>query len=493
MFKGEDGKFSRSLYDIYLRNSGRSENEVVSGLKQDMTITELTGVFENAAVVMSDDYVKTLYLAQHDKRKIELYKILPATVASIPEPNAEEIKAEYEKTKDNYALPEQRSVNYIEISAADFKGDVSEDEISKEYNDNIDTYTIPEKLDLKQIMLDSEDKATKALAELNAGKNFGEVSKAYNNQALTEDMKAVTRQTLPAEISDKVFALKAGEYSEVLKSKLGYHIFRLVSKTEKKIQSVEEVRNNIVQEIKKRKSEDEFYKVMTRLEDSLASSGALDSIAKEYGVEVRKTDFFSMNDKEIPSKLKNFVATAFKTMKGENSDLIDGGNGVFYALSVNDVKPSATQELEKVKAKVVESWKAEKQRNLLDEKVKKIISAENFNAALSGEKANFEKKELVVGRDGGDLPQELIGNIYKTSAGKYTAQVYEPSGKSYFVAKVIGNEAAEYKPDGEEAKQFREQLISQRQNDMFDAYLNELKRKYKVQIAHNAQPEQQQP
>ncbi len=71
---------------------------------------------------------------------------------------------------------------------------------------------------------------SKAYSELKAGKNFEDVSVEYSNTESVKKVKGnigyITAFTLPYLIESLVYNLKAGDFSNIYKSKAGYHIFK---------------------------------------------------------------------------------------------------------------------------------------------------------------------------------------------------------------------------------------------------------------------------
>lgn len=74
---------------------------------------------------------------------------------------------------------------------------------------------------------------TKAYKDLKAGKNFEDVASQYSTDSITKanngNIGYITVFTLPYSIENIVYRLKPGEYSNIYKSSIGYHIFKNVS------------------------------------------------------------------------------------------------------------------------------------------------------------------------------------------------------------------------------------------------------------------------
>ena len=89
-----------------------------------------------------------------------------------------------------------------------------------------------EQVHVRQILTYNEDDAKAALDQLKAGKDFDELATLYDPVTHGE-LGWVPRGYLLDSKADKaVFTLKAGEYSEIIATKAGFHIFKVVERGE---------------------------------------------------------------------------------------------------------------------------------------------------------------------------------------------------------------------------------------------------------------------
>jgi hypothetical protein len=98
--------------------------------------------------------------------------------------------------------------------------------------------TTADQVHARQILVLDEDNATYAYADLQTGTEFGTLAYAYDPQ-LGGDLSwfpvwGLTQQN----VADAAFALQPGEYSEVIKSAIGYHIVFVIERDANHILSV---------------------------------------------------------------------------------------------------------------------------------------------------------------------------------------------------------------------------------------------------------------
>lgn len=125
--------------------------------------------------------------------------------------------------------------------------DISEDEIRKAYNDNYSNMPVSRKAHLFQIFTTDKQQAEKAMAELNRGLSFNEVASRYSEGPEKEDGGdlGMVEDTVYPEIFSEAFKLRVGEYSDIIKSEYGYHIFLVKEYGQAKQASYDELKTDI--------------------------------------------------------------------------------------------------------------------------------------------------------------------------------------------------------------------------------------------------------
>lgn len=137
---------------------------------------------------------------------------------------------------------------YIQMLAADI--DISEEEIKNYYEQNKREFLLPERVKVSQILVNSEAEAVRLQNQLKAGGEALFRQLARENSLGPEssrggEMGIFKLNELPEEIEKVIFSLKEGEISSVVESPYGFHIFRLDSRLEPRLLSLEEASDKI--------------------------------------------------------------------------------------------------------------------------------------------------------------------------------------------------------------------------------------------------------
>jgi parvulin-like peptidyl-prolyl isomerase len=87
-----------------------------------------------------------------------------------------------------------------------------------------------EQIHLRQILTYNEEDARAALEELKAGADFDELAARFDPVTLGELGWVPRGYLLDAKADEAVFALQAGEYSDVIATDAGFHIFKALER-----------------------------------------------------------------------------------------------------------------------------------------------------------------------------------------------------------------------------------------------------------------------
>jgi parvulin-like peptidyl-prolyl isomerase len=142
------------------------------------------------------------------------------------------------------------------------------------FKENRFKYVEPEKIKARQIYLrvntegeidGVRDKAERLSDRLKEGEDFIALAKVFSEDSLFKDkggdLGYFARGRLVPELEEPVFHLREGEISPVLKTKGGFHIFKLEDRIERRLLEYDEARERIKKTLKAEKG-NELYKAL---------------------------------------------------------------------------------------------------------------------------------------------------------------------------------------------------------------------------------------
>jgi peptidyl-prolyl cis-trans isomerase C len=139
----------------------------------------------------------------------------------------------------------------------------------EQYQGNPQAHSIPEKVEAKHILIATTDRlpvyhskaealeiAKKVKAELDTGRSFEDLVAAYSEDTLSKrnqgSLGLFKRGSMVDPVDKAVFAMKKpGEISDIVESKFGYHIIKLVGHYPAKKLPYEQVKPKIIEQMKK--------------------------------------------------------------------------------------------------------------------------------------------------------------------------------------------------------------------------------------------------
>lgn len=211
----KDGKFDQIRYeDIVNQYEGTTTVQYEEKLRRRLSAQKLLQLVE-ASVTVSEDEVRARYQKEGNAAKATFVRFTTAMYADkvpVPKPaelekwaaaNTELITKDYEANKFKYFIDERVKARQILIRVArDAEASVKDDARKRLEN-------------VRKEIVDNK----KSFAEM--ATNFSEDTESKEKGG---DLGFVERTQLPSDFAAKLFALKAGEVTDVTESPIGYHI-----------------------------------------------------------------------------------------------------------------------------------------------------------------------------------------------------------------------------------------------------------------------------
>jgi parvulin-like peptidyl-prolyl isomerase len=147
---------------------------------------------------------------------------------------------------------------------------VEEQEIKAYYKSNSKDYLLPERVQALQIVVNNELEAEAIYNNLQEGADFFQLAKSKSvspEGVHGGDLGFFSRGQMPKEFDDAVFNLKVGQFSKVVQTPYGYHIFKVIKKKRDKIMSFKEAREKIKEKLMKEKEKKQYLDWISKLRE----------------------------------------------------------------------------------------------------------------------------------------------------------------------------------------------------------------------------------
>lgn len=197
-------------------------------------------------------------------------------------------------------LEKQMLISRVQQADVMDKISVTEDEAKAYYAEHRNEFTTPSEITLREILIEvpttdkginvaaddaARDKALEARNRIMGGQPFdkvaGEVSASPSktNGGLIGPIKY---DELAPTLQKMVDAMKIGDVSEPMRTTRGYQIFRLEERTESKVRSFEDARDDISRKVAEQKSHAEMLKYLDKLREQATISWQNAELKKAY-------------------------------------------------------------------------------------------------------------------------------------------------------------------------------------------------------------------
>ena len=190
----ENGSFNKQRYLQVLSFQRLSPDGFESMHRRQLLVEKLQQEINNG-IKLSDADIEQDYREQNEKVNLAFVRLAPAMFASKVSVTDELLQAYFEKKKEDFRIPERRSLRYLVFDPARYEKDVTFDdaELEKYYRRHLDRFEIHEQVKVSHILIKvpaeaeaelREQKkalAEKVLADAKAGKDFAQLARTNSD------------------------------------------------------------------------------------------------------------------------------------------------------------------------------------------------------------------------------------------------------------------------------------------------------------------------
>ena len=504
-----DGRFDKEQYMRALRGSQRTPAEYEEAIRRDLAVQRLQQLVEDGASV-SEQEARDHVLAQEETRTFEYVKFPTIEFEEHVDVDDEDgIEATYEENKTKYASPETVQTAMLVFTPEAYASQVavSDEEVESIYDQfKGGKYTQPHEVSARHVLVkvdagaSDEDKAAarekieavqKRLAD---GEDFAavatEVSEDVGSAAKGGDLGYFGKGRMVPPFEEAAFALEPGGTSDIVESPFGFHIIRVEDVREERMKPFDEVRDEIVAELREKGGGEKAKEAADAAFAELGKGKSFDEVATEQSLTIETPEPFAKNA-PIAGVGRSFPLTnaIFDLEPGSNTDVTSVENNWVIA-RLDEKIPSVVPPLEEVRSKVVEDFRRAKAQEAGEaaagEFLAKAKELGSLEKAAQAEGRTVETSQSFS-RQGPYVPgmgvnQELKDAVFALSEAKPVAdETFAALGDTFVVG--VGESAVPADDEmSEKIEESRTALLRQTQQELFQRYVAELKAKAKVEI-----------
>ncbi|MCU0887317.1 MAG: SurA N-terminal domain-containing protein [Rubritepida sp.] len=451
-FQGPDGRFSRELFQAFLRNSDISETAFLALLRADLLRQQLAGAVR-AGAALPEALASPLLRWQLENRTVTLVELPFADAPEPPEPTEAQLARFHENNAARFSTPEFREVGVAVLNAERLIAgiEVSEREIEDAFAANRGRFETPERRRVLQALLPDEAAAAALAARWQADTAFADIQAAAREAGgSASDLGLSTLGDLPLPaLAAAAFALAPDAVSAPVRSPFGWHVLRVAEIEPGTRRDYPEVREELRDEIAAERAADLAFDRANRIEDALAAREPLEEIARRYGMGYARVRLDAQGLQPdgdaaplpvaAPARAAALRAI-FQLDRNAETRLREGDWG-FMAVQILDVTPPLLRPLAEVREAVREAFLADARRRHQETRAAQLLGAVRTGQTLAAaaEADNLEPEELgPFPREpggGNPMPRDLLAPAFELAPAAAT-MVQRP--QSFAVMQLIG-------------------------------------------------------
>ena len=418
----------------------------------------------------------------------------------------DEVKARFDSARETYRLPERRILSYVvaDDTALGSRVSVTDREIEVYYQGHRDEFKQEEEACASHILIkvkqgeakeghpDEEAKkiAQGVLDQVKAGKDFADLAKRSSEDqgsaAQGGSLGCFGHGRMVPEFENAAFSLGAGETSDLVQSPFGYHIIRVTEHKDETFSPLAQVKERIRQSMLAERTRKVVEEKMGRMSDALRRGKALEEAARAESLSVQKSSPLERGKPVPPLASPALVAKAFEMGKGEVAKEPFAIPNGYAFISLDEVQPSRLPELKEVQARVRADLVQEKalaRARELAAQVRARAEKEGLDKAASALGLVRKETPALVGRG---QPLAELGSTAALEEAAYSLPektLSEPvrAAGGYAVIRVLEKKPFDPAAFEKEKPSITTSLRGEKKQQLFQAFLDQARRRYTVE------------
>jgi peptidyl-prolyl cis-trans isomerase D len=452
-----------------------------------------------------DKELEEEYRRRNDKVKLALVSFPTDSFRPDVSATDEEITAYFDGHKEDFRIPEKRKVRYLLLDMESIRSKlvVPVADIERAYNDRIGEYTTPEQVKASHILLKTEgqdeakvrEQAEEVLKKAKAGADFAALAKQYSQDEGTApnggDLDYFGRGRMVPEFDAVAFNMEAGQVSDLVKTSFGFHIIKLVDKKPGTTRPIDEVRAQLQDQLSVERAQQQAANLAESMRSRITRPGDLDAVAKEQGLTVQESGFFARDEPVLGlGASPELGARTFMMNDGDVAGPIQTGRGFVFASLVakqDAYIPKVDEVKERVRDEVIRGKAKEFGLKKANEVAAKLKGAADFEKAAQAAGFKAQTTELIT-RDSPipdlGMATEVTEAAFTLPAGSVSQPITTDTGSA--IIKVLEKQEVTPQELAASREKFREELLTDRRNRFFAAYMSKAKQKMRIEVNQEA-------
>lgn len=442
-FNQVTGQFDEAQYQQVLAQQGVTPADLEQDFS-DQSVAEHYGAGVYAGARIPRIYAALLANQARQLRDGRWFTVTQAMAGRAAAPTDAQLTAFMNQNAAQLRRPEFRMVSVVLFapSREQQTAAISDARIQERFEFRKAALSQPEKRSFVTLTAPTRAVADRIAAALRAGQTPEAVGAANNIRPADFDAAPKSALGDPA-VADAVFTMTAGQVSAPIQARVGFAVAKLNSVTPGQEATLDGVRDAIIAELRQEDVRAKTYEGVEAYERARSEGKTLAQAVQQVGARVIQLPPFTQDGKLPDGQPLNappqVLTQAYALSKGGESDVIDAGQGQYFVIRVDDVRPSQLPALADIREPLAAQWTARENARLLtvkaDELARRIRGGQDIGAVASSVGATVTTRTGI--EQTGTIQTEIGEGVMRGLFTQGRNQVFvEPQGQTTIVGRV---------------------------------------------------------
>ena len=503
----KNGAFDEQRYKILLGQNRLTPETFESMQKEAILMDQLRSVITKNAKV-SELEIREWYNWENTSVDIAYVAFKPEMLKDV-EITDQMLEEYYNTNKEAYRTPPQIQARYVKFDTETYKAEVviTDEEIQQYYTDQQDEFKLPETVSARHILFkvagdandktveDTRLKAKDVMKKAKSGEDFAELAKTYSEGPSKDSggqLGAFKREDMVKPFSNAAFSMAVGDISVPVRTQFGWHIIKVEAHNQASFMTIEEATPQITEKLADREAKNIAYDAAASLYDITFDGEEFVKNAKDSGLELVTTDFFTM--KKGPKNIGNAAAfsdTAFKLPMMELSDITEIGES-YYLIQIINKEPEKIPEFAAIKKEVTKDTKQAQQKIATENAAKKflektkaagsIAAAAKGDASIKIQSTGQMNRNASVPGIGND--KKLMAAAFKLTKNNKLPEAVVQTNTGFYVIELKAKELPLAQGLSIAKSNIHDRMLSQKQSTLYSSWVANLRDNSEITISN---------
>ncbi|MDY6982324.1 MAG: SurA N-terminal domain-containing protein [Pseudomonadota bacterium] len=470
-----DGVFNAERASLLLRNAGYSPASYRASRARERMINQILAGYSATGFATPAD-MERLAALSHQKRSFRYLTLgLAGQTESIDVSDAD-VETWYQEHQDEFMREEQVTIEYVELNRNDMMAEVeiTEEELQERYADEQALFQAQTERHAAHILFNAatEDEYEAALAEaesvkarIDNGEDFAALAAEFSDDTGSAqdggDVGFTTGSNFVEPFEEALRELDVGAVSEPVRTEFGYHLIKLLDENETEVETFEQRRTALENDLRAQKAADLFIARSEELSNLAFEAVDLQEPAEALNLMIQRSEPFGRSGGVGIAALGSVINAAFSPEVLEemlNSELIALDNSRSIVLRVVDHQEPQLRPLDEVRGEITvilqRERASEQVRSIGETIVSSMQSGSNIDGLLAAQNTTWTQVDAIE-RNVAGANAEITDKVFtmpRPEEGATLVQGHTLNDGSYIVVElqnVTDGTAADFRENEE--------------------------------------------